>query len=110
MSNLLPRFALAAALLIPGIALADDGGATAGAVTGGVAGAVVGGPVGAAVGAGAGAVVGGAVSGPNREKVIVERPAETTGTVVETSPCRSKTVQEQSSSGASRTTTSTNCP
>lgn len=108
MSTLLPRFALAAALLVPGLALADDGGATAGAVTGGVAGAVVGGPVGAAVGAGAGAVVGGAVSGPNKERVIVEQPAHT-GTVV-TEPCSSRTVQEQSSTGASRTTTSTNCP
>lgn len=107
MSRILSTIALAACLTFPGIAFAEEGGATAGAVTGGVAGAVVGGPIGAVVGAGAGAVVGGAVSGPEK-RVIVERPADATGTVVE--PCRSKTVTEENSLGQSRTTTTSNCP
>jgi uncharacterized protein YcfJ len=108
MSKLLPKLALAACLLAPGLVFAEEGGAAAGAVAGGAAGAAVGGPVGAAAGAGVGAVVGGAASGPEHHDVVVERPAETTGTVVE--PCSSKTVKEKNSMGESRTTSSTNCP
>jgi uncharacterized protein YcfJ len=108
MSQILPRLFFAGALLVPGLALAEDGGAAAGAVAGGTAGAVVGGPVGAAVGAGAGAIVGGAASGPEHHDVVVEHPAETTGTVVE--PCSSRTVQKQNSLGDTKTKTTTNCP
>ena len=98
--------ASAASLALPGVAYADDSGATAGAVTGGVAGAVVGGPVGAAVGAGAGAVAGGASTGPNERNVVIEK--ERTGTVV--SPCQSRTVTQQNSVGDTRSSTTTNCP
>jgi uncharacterized protein YcfJ len=107
MSQILPRLIVAADLLSPGLALAEEGGAAAGAVAGGTAGAVVGGPVGAAVGAGAGALVGGAASGPEHHDVVVEHPAETTGTVVE--PCSSRTVQSQNAMGDTKTKTTTNC-
>jgi hypothetical protein len=47
------------AMLSPAAALAQNGGAAAGAATGAVGGAIVGGPVGAAVGGVTGAIVGG---------------------------------------------------
>jgi uncharacterized protein YcfJ len=65
--------ALAAALLLPTLAVADPGGAAGGAAAGGVTGAIVGGPVGAAVGAGVGAVAGDAASGPDQKNVVIER-------------------------------------
>jgi hypothetical protein len=67
---------LAAALLLPSIAIADPGGAAAGAAAGGAAGAVVGGPVGAAVGG----ATGDAASGPDQKNVVIEnRDVGTTG-------------------------------
>jgi uncharacterized protein YcfJ len=71
---------LAAALLLPTLAVADPGGAVGGAAAGGAAGAVVGGPVGAAVGAGVGGVAGDAASGPDQKNVVIEnRDVGTTG-------------------------------
>jgi hypothetical protein len=108
MTRILPSFVLAAALVLPGLALAEEGGAAAGAIGGGAAGAAVGGPVGAAVGAGAGAVIGGAASGHREPDVIVEHHDDMTGTVVDS--CRSKTVHEQNAMGETRTTTTQKCP
>lgn len=72
--------ALAAALLLPTLAVADPGGAAGGAAAGGVTGAIVGGPVGAAVGAGVGAAAGDAASGPDQKNVVIEnREVGTTG-------------------------------
>jgi uncharacterized protein YcfJ len=72
--------ALAAALLLPTLAVADPGGAAGGAAAGGVTGAIVGGPVGAAVGAGVGAAAGDAASGSDQKNVVIEnRDVGTTG-------------------------------
>jgi hypothetical protein len=75
--SLIAAAALAAVLMIPSAAGAQDpaSGAAAGATTGAVTGAVVGGPVGAAVGAGVGATVGAAANDPPRDRVIVEERA-----------------------------------
>jgi phage tail tape-measure protein len=77
------KSALVAALfVVPTMALAETGGAAAGAAAGGAAGAVVGGPAGAAVGAGVGGAVGDAASGPDQKNVIIEqRGVGTTGSV-----------------------------
>src|SRR4051794_40436471 len=85
--SLLAATAVAAVLMIPSSAGAQDpaAGAAAGATTGAVTGGVVGGPVGAAVGAGVGATVGAAASDPPRDRVIVEErtPSVTERTCVE---------------------------
>ena len=86
--SLIAAAAIAALMMIPSAAGAQDpaAGAAAGAATGAVTGAVVGGPVGAAVGAGVGATVGAAASDPPRDRVIVEEraaPSVTERTCVE---------------------------
>ncbi len=87
---------LAAALLLPSIAVADPGGAAAGAATGGAVGAVVGGPVGAAVGAGVGGATGDAASGPDQKNVVIEnRDVGTTGST----GCSTTTKQTSDATG-----------
>jgi hypothetical protein len=62
---------LAAALLLPSIAIADPGGAAAGAAAGGAVGAV---------GAGVSGATGDAASGPDQKNVVIEnRDVGTTG-------------------------------
>jgi outer membrane lipoprotein SlyB len=66
--------AVAALIVVPSIASAEDpaAGAAAGAAVGGVTGAIVGGPIGAAVGAGVGGTVGaGAAQERNRDREVV---------------------------------------
>ena len=58
--------AVSALTVFTGGAIAQEGGAAAGAATGAVGGAIVGGPVGAVVGGAAGAVVGGLASSDER--------------------------------------------
>jgi uncharacterized protein YcfJ len=96
---------LAAALLLPSIAVADPGGAAAGAAVGGAAGAVVGGPVGAAVGAGVGGATGDAASGPDQKNVVIEnRDVGTTGST----GC-STTMKQTSDATGTTTKQQTNC-
>ena len=88
--------ALAAALLLPTLAVADPGGAAGGAAAGGVTGAIVGGPVGAAVGAGVGAAAGDAASGPDQKNVVIEnRDIGTTGST----GCSTTTKQTSDATG-----------
>jgi uncharacterized protein YcfJ len=88
--------ALAAALLLPTLAVADPGGAAGGAAAGGVTGAIVGGPVGAAVGAGVGAAAGDAASGPDQKNVVIEnRDVGTTGST----GCSTTTKQTSDATG-----------
>jgi hypothetical protein len=88
--------ALAAALLLPTLAVADPGGAAGGAAAGGVTGAIVGGPVGAAVGAGVGAAAGDAASGPDQKNVVIEnREVGTTGST----GCSTTTKQTSDATG-----------
>jgi uncharacterized protein YcfJ len=88
--------ALAAALLLPTLAVADPGGAASGAAAGGVTGAIVGGPVGAAVGAGVGAAAGDAASGPDQKNVVIEnREVGTTGST----GCSTTTKQTSNATG-----------
>jgi uncharacterized protein YcfJ len=88
--------ALAAALLLPTLAVADPGGAASGAAAGGVTGAIVGGPVGAAVGAGVGAAAGDAASGPDQKNVVIEnREVGTTGST----GCSTTTKQTSDATG-----------
>ena len=88
--------ALAAALLLPTLAVADPGGAAGGAAAGGVTGAIVGGPVGAAVGAGVGAAAGDAASGPDQKNVVIEnREVGTTGST----GCSTTTKQTSNATG-----------
>jgi hypothetical protein len=87
MKNSLAILGLVSALALPGIAVAQQGGAAAGAATGAVGGAIVGGPVGAAVGAVGGAIVGGIADADRREfRTYVEtqrvRPYRVTGDIV----------------------------
>src|SRR3954471_21114512 len=89
-SSLISVAALAAFIVLPGFANAQEpaAGAATGAAAGAITGAVVGGPVGAAVGAGVGGTMGAAAgdaSQRNREGVIIEerRPAVTERTCVE---------------------------
>jgi hypothetical protein len=97
---------MALALVLPGLALAETGGAAAGAAAGGAAGAVVGGPVGAAVGAGVGGAVGDAASGPDRKNVIIEhRDVGTTGAV----GCSTTTTQKTDEFGDTTTKRRTDC-
>lgn len=67
MKNTFAIMGLVSVLALPGVALAQQGGAAAGAATGAVGGAIVGGPVGAAVGAVGGAIVGGIADADRRE-------------------------------------------
>ena len=98
--------AFLAFVTIPTLALAETGGAAAGAAVGGVAGAAVGGPVGAAVGAGVGAAAGDAASGPDRQKVIIEhRDPGTTGAV----GCSTTTKQKTNEFGDTTTKQKTEC-
>jgi phage tail tape-measure protein len=102
------KYALvAAALVVPTLAVAETGGAVGGAVAGGAAGAVVGGPVGAAVGAGVGGVVGGAATGPDQKNVVIEhRDVGTTGTT----GCSTTTQQKTNDvTGSTTTKQQTNC-
>jgi phage tail tape-measure protein len=97
---------LAAALSLPGYALAETGGAAAGAAAGGAAGAVVGGPVGAAVGAGVGGAVGDSASGPDQKNVTIEhRNVESTGSV----GCSTTTKQKTDEFGDTTTKQKTEC-
>ncbi len=90
------KSALAAALLLPTLAVADPGGAAGGAAAGGVTGAIVGGPVGAAVGAGVGAAAGDAASGPDQKNVVIEnRDVGTTGST----GCSTTTKQTSDATG-----------
>ena len=91
---------LAAALLLPSIAIADPGGAA-----GGAAGAVVGGPVGAAVGAGVGGATGDAASGADQKNVVIKnRDVGTTGST----GCSTTTKQTSDATGTT-TKQQTNC-
>lgn len=97
---------ISAALVLPGYALAETGGAAAGAAAGGAAGAAVGGPVGAAVGAGVGGAVGGAASGPDQQNVTIEhRNIDTTGSA----GCSTTTKQETNELGETTTKQRTDC-
>jgi uncharacterized protein YcfJ len=97
--------ALAAALLLPTLAVADPGGAAGGAAAGGVTGAIVGGPVGAAVGAGVGAAAGDAASGPDQKNVVIEnREVGTTGST----GC-STTIKQTSNATGTTTKQKTEC-
>jgi phage tail tape-measure protein len=97
---------VAAALIFPGMAAAETGGAAAGAAAGGAAGAVVGGPVGAAVGAGIGGVAGGAATGPDQKNVTIEhRNVESTGSV----GCSTTTKQTTDTTGDTTTQQKTQC-
>lgn len=96
---------VAAALIFPTLAMAENGGAASGAAAGGAAGAAVGGQVGAAVGAGVGSAVGGAASGPDQQNVTIEhRDVGTTGNV----GCSTTTEQETNVTGTT-TRQETNC-
>jgi hypothetical protein len=92
---------LATAFLLPSIAIADPGGAAAGAAAGGAAGAVVGGPVGAAVGG----ATGDAASGPDQKNVVIKnRDVGTTGST----GCSTITKQTSDATGTT-TKQQTNC-
>jgi hypothetical protein len=76
--TLLAAAAVAALIVMPGIASADPdaaGNAAAGAAVGAGVGFAVGGPVGAAVGAGVGGTVGAGSAPQTREEVIVHERA-----------------------------------
>ena len=98
---------VAAALIFPTLAVAETGGAAAGAAAGGAAGAVVGGPAGAAVGAGVGGAAGDAASGPEQKDITIEhRDVGTTGTT----GCSTKTQQKTNDvTGSTTTKQQTNC-
>src|SRR5829696_5664039 len=98
---------LAAALLLPTLAVADPGGAVGGAAAGGAAGAVVGGPVGAAVGAGVGGAAGDAASGPDQKNITIEHhDVGTTGST----GCSTTTQQKTNDvTGSTTTKQQTNC-
>ena len=100
------KFVLAASLMAaPTLALAQSGGAVAGAAAGGAAGAIVGGPVGAAVGAGIGGAAG-ASSSDQKNVTIEHRNVESTGTV----GCSTQTKQtSDSATGTTTTQQRTNC-
>lgn len=89
MRNFLCAAGMAAFIMLPGFAAAQDpaAGAAAGATTGAVTGAIVGGPIGAAVGAGVGAGVGAAATNDGRsDRVTIEEhraPSVTERTCVE---------------------------
>ncbi|MEP9378261.1 hypothetical protein ABLE91_16215 [Aquabacter sp. CN5-332] len=101
-------FAIAVAALLAGTSVyAGDDGAIAGGAAGAAAGAAVGGPVGAAVGAGVGATAGDAATGPDRERVIIDRRGDpdTTGSV----NCSSRTVHRENGMGDSTTVKQQSC-
>ena len=88
---------VAAALILPTLALAETGGAAGGAV---------GGPVGAAVGAGVGGAAGDAASGPDQKNVTIEhRNVGSTGSV----GCSTTTKQKTDAMGDTTTKQQTNC-
>ncbi len=79
--SLIPALAIAA--FLPAAAMAQGGGAAAGAVGGAATGAVVGGPVGAVVGGVIGAIVGGTIAPPPAQVVtyVTTQPQPTAVTL-----------------------------